>query len=193
MSRALRSLGTALIGASVLLAAVGCQKPTHIVIEPKQPALRQRKDSIQLIAHVMYGKHEDAKDRVKWVSEDPNVVTVSDEGVIRGKASGFAKVTAEFGELKASVPVEVLFVDKMSAREKVELKYDDDNGGVDPEVVTTSSTGTVLKYSLSFSSQNDKICRVDAAGKFRAGDVGETVITATYDGQSVTIPCSVTK
>jgi uncharacterized protein YjdB len=186
-------VGSALIGASVLLSAVGCQKPTNIVIEPKQPTLRQRKDEVRLIAHVMYGKHEDAKDRVKWTSEDPNIVTVNDDGFIKGINSGFAKVTAEFGEIKASVPVEVLFVDKMTAREKVELKYDDDNGGVDPEIVAVTNSGTVLKNNLSFNSQNDKICRVDGSGKFRAGDVGETVITASFDGHSVTIPCSVTK
>ena len=182
--------------AVVLVALAGCAQPTHIVLEPKQPSIRSKTESIHMIAHVMTSHMEDAEAHVSWSIEDPKVATVDATGEVRGLGSGRTKVIATYKNLVASIPVDVLFVEKItSAMDKVELSKEKGDP-VSPGITVASYDGLPLKDRVNlvdYKVKDDKICRVDKSGQFWPIEEGETVVTATLDGKSIDITCSVAK
>ncbi len=191
MSRALPVRSCSLVA----FALVACQAPTHITLDPKQPLLKGRAETVQLVAHVMTGSVEDATAKVAWMSGDPSVVEVDPDGKARGKSSGRAVVTAERGGLKASVPVEVSWVESVRAdHDAVELS---EKAG-DPARVKVEALGLdgrVLKERpVTWKSGDEKVCRVDPSGQVWPVTAGETRIEARFDEtHAAVIRCLVAK
>jgi uncharacterized protein YjdB len=185
MTRALPSL--------LLLAA--CQAPTHITLDPRQPLLKGRLESVQLVAHVMTGSVEDATAKVAWSSADPAIVEVDADGKVRGRASGRTFVTASRGALKASVPVEVSWVESVRVdRDAVSLsERDGDPARVKVEALGLD--GRILKdRPVTWRSADEKVCRVDPSGQLWPVAQGETTVEARFDGtQAAKVRCTVTK
>jgi hypothetical protein len=190
MSRVVRSLASAVSLGAVVALVGACHPPTNIIIEPKQPVLHKRGETIRLVPHVMAGRYEDAQAVVKWSSDVPEIASVGADGTVTAKATGTATVTAACDGIKGLVHVEVAVTDKMTSVDKVELKYDSDDA-FDPKVVVATSQGEVLKLAPNLRSADDKVCRVDGRGQIRAGSKGDTVLTVTLDGKTINIPCSV--
>ncbi len=176
------------------LVAVACTGPTNIWIDPKEPVLKTRHDRVQLVGHVMTGNVENARAQVKWTSADPKIVVVDDSGHITGVASGRTTVTARYGQLSASVPVEVSFVETVrSDMGQVELSYKKGDP-IKPTVDAIGYDGRVLKHRPIFwTTKNDKVCRPDSSGQIWPVEVGETDVVATIADRSFTIHCTVAK
>jgi uncharacterized protein YjdB len=186
------------VSAALAVLALGiaaCQSPTHITIDPKQPLLKGRAETLQLVAHVMTGSVEDATAKVGWSSAAPAVVEVDADGRVRGKASGRAVVTAERGGLKASIPVEVSWVESVrSDRDAVVLS---ETAG-DPVRVKVEALGLddrVLKERpVTWKSSDAKVCRVDPSGQLWPVASGETTVEARFDeAHAVLVRCTVSK
>jgi len=128
---------------------------------------------------------------VQWSSDNEKVATVDQEGFVTAVATGMATVTVRSGEIYATVPVDVTLVDKLTAVEKLELPFDEEGLGYDAQVVAATADGRVLKVKPNFRTQNEKVCRVDGNGQIHATEPGDTIITASVDGQTVNIPCRV--
>jgi hypothetical protein len=179
----------------LLFVSVACQSPTHITLDPKQPLIKGRSESVQLVAHVMTGSVEDATARVAWSSGDPAVVEVGPDGRVRGKASGRAVVTAERGGLKASVPVEVSWVEAVRAdRDAVELS-EQAGDPVRVKVEALGLDGRVLKErSVTWKSDDEKVCRVDPSGQLWPVSAGETRVEARFDeSHAAVVRCTVSR
>jgi len=179
---------------SVSVAIAACQSPTHITIDPRQPLLKGRQETLQLVAHVMTGKVEDATARVAWATGDGAIVEVDGDGRVRGKASGRAVVTATRGGLSASVPVEVSFVE--SVRTDHEAVEQSEKAG-DPargKVEALGLDGRVLKERpVVWRSADEKVCRVDPSGQLWPVSAGTTTVEARFDeAHAVSITCAVT-
>jgi hypothetical protein len=189
---------------AVLFVACGCAGASHIALEPKQPVLRTRMERVQVIAHVMTSHMEDGEAKVTWSSENPAIAKVDETGTVQGVASGRTSIVATWKnpwgfisdpkELTASVPIEVLFVEKVSTdMPKVELSRDKGDPA-SPQITVTSYDGLALKdRALQFEVKDSKICRVNASGQLWPVDIGETVVTASVDNHTVDITCTVTK
>lgn len=180
--------------ATIVLAA-GCQKATHIEVEPKDPMVRTKFDSVQLIARVYSRSFEMVKERVTWSSADPAIAVVDEMGRVSGKAGGRTKIIATYQDgLTATVPVEVAFVGGLkSDTADIALSYDAGDPAK-PKVEVVGYDGRIMKdRSPFFRSANDKVCRVDGGGQVWPGDKGETTITATLDEFSVQMKCVVGK
>lgn len=178
-----------------LLALAACTKPTHITIDPKQPQLKGHKETVQLIAHVMTNSVEDAKARVQWRSENPEIAAVDESGKVSGKSSGRTELVATYGDLKASVPIEVSWVEQVRAdKGVVELSYQEGDAAK-VKVEAVGFDGRVLKdRPISWKSETENVCRADPSGQIWPTGVGEGDVVASFDEQhSIRIHCVVKK
>lgn len=181
--------------APLALVAAGCQGPTHISIDPKQPTLKGRQESVQLIGHVMTNTVEDAKARVTWKSEMPEIASVDEGGKVSGRSGGRATIVATYGDLRAQVPVDVSWVEQVRAdTDHVDISFDKG----DPAKVKVEALGydgRVLKdRMIQWKSENDQVCRPDTTGQLWPVNKGETQVVASFDDvHLVKIRCTVTK
>lgn len=178
-----------------LLALAACSKPTHISIDPKQPFIKGRLETVQLIGHVMTNTVEDAKARVIWKSADPAIAAVDENGKLSGKGSGRTTITATFGELTASVPVEVSWVEQVRASAgQVELSVE----AGDPAKVVVEALGfdgRVLKDRvMTWKNESETVCRADPSGQIWPVNEGEGDVVAVFDEKNqARIHCVVKK
>lgn len=178
--------------ASLALALGACQKPDHISIEPKAPVIRTASERMQLVSHVMSGTFEHVKEQVTWSTEDPEIAVIEGNGVLIGKSGGRTRVVAKYGELTATVPVEIAFVEKLVS-DMTEVVLDYELGDpVKPHLDALGYDGRKLKdRTIFFEPKDRKICRVDSGGQIWPGDRGETIVYAKLEGQVVEIKCTV--
>jgi len=178
-----------------MLALAACSKPTHISIDPKQPFIKGRLETVQLIGHVMTNTVEDAKARVIWKSADPAIAAVDENGKLSGKGSGRTTITATFGELTASVPVEVSWVEQVRASAGlVELTVE----AGDPAKVVVEALGfdgRVLKDRvMTWKNESETVCRADPSGQIWPVNEGEGDVVAMFDEKNqARIHCVVKK
>lgn len=175
-----------------LATLVGCRQPTHIDITPKQPSLRTRGETVQLVGRVMTNHIEQPRERVQWSVRDPAIATVDEQGRLKGLKGGRTWVTATYGSLKAEMPVEVAFVAALqSDMNDVELSYEE-GSPVKPTVQAIGYDGRAIKgRAVTYVPENSKVCRVDPRGQFWPVERGETTVVAALDDQSIPIRCVV--
>lgn len=124
---------------------------------------------------------------VAWTSSDPKVATVAEDGTVTAVAAGNATITAACGEAKASCMVNVT----RPASNEVVLNYKTYSlkatETVQLEVINPAN---VDASAVTWSSADTKVATVSAEGLVRALAVGETTITASYNGS--TASCVIT-
>jgi len=184
---------SALILASFAL-GTGCRQPDHIELTPRQPTLKTRGESVQLIARVMAKSYQIVKTPVEWSSRDPFIATVDEAGIVRPIASGIARIQARYHEIVAEVPVEVSFVEALrSDIDHVELSYEAGDPAR-PHVTPVGIDGRVLHdRPVFYTSKDERVCRVDGSGQFWPVEMGETVVVARIEDKDVEIRCTVGK
>lgn len=138
---------------------------------------------------------EDARNKaVKWTSTEPEVATVSADGLVKGISAGKTTITATSvsGEnVTASCTITVLPRKASSIsidRKTIELELE------------SSDTLTATVYpedaddkSVTWKSNSPKIAQVDQEGRVTALSVGTAIITATTnDGTDLKATCQVT-
>lgn len=128
-----------------------------------------------------------------WTSSDEKIATVEAYGTVTGIAAGTATIRATITgtELFAECQVEVKIVPVESVSIDVE-KLDLEIGKTASIVVTVLPESAREDNPVSFSSKNDKVASVDAAGVVTAVGEGQTEITATAGDKSASCPVVVT-
>jgi cytochrome c556 len=176
------------------LAAPGCKKVTHVEISPKQPVLKSRVETVQMIGKVMGGKSHYALEAVSWSSGNDRIATVDASGRVRGVSSGRTTIQANYEGFEAEVPVEVSLVEAIETKDpEVTLSYEAGDP-FKPRVEVIGFDGRPLKdRPIFFRTQNEKVCRIDGSGQIWPVDMGETVVTAYQDDREVSMKCVVGK
>lgn len=138
---------------------------------------------------------DDARNKaVKWISTEPEVATVSADGLVKGISAGKTTITASAvsGEnVTASCTITVLPRKASSItldRKTIELELE------------SSDTLTATVYpedagdrSVTWESNNPEIAQVDQEGRVTALSVGTAIITATTNDETdLTATCQVT-
>jgi hypothetical protein len=179
---------------AIVLALAGCQQADHLEITPRQPVLKTRGESVQLVVRVMARQYEIVKQHVDFTSKDPFIATVDDKGVVRPIASGIAHIQAKHGDIVAEVPVEVSLVEALrSDVDAVELSYEAGDPAK-PHVIPIGFDGRELHdRPVFFTSKDERVCRVDGSGQFWPVEKGETTVNARIDDKEVEIKCTVGK
>jgi len=126
-----------------------------------------------------------------WSTSDAAVATVSAAGRVTATGYGSATITATAADgltatASISVPRPGLTVEPASLT-FVSL-------GSSQQLVATITDGAgapVPDAAVTFASANEAVATVDAAGTVTSGEVGETTVTVTYQGEVVTVPVAV--
>jgi hypothetical protein len=101
--------------ALALASAAGCSANVdYIDIDPDVAVFKHRSDRVWLRARAMShtGTHY-PQVTVSWSVKDPSVASVDQTGRLTPLKSGRTEVQAKIGKVTASVPVEVLFAEKL--------------------------------------------------------------------------------
>lgn len=115
---------------------------------------------------------------VTWLSSDPQIVTVTDGGVITGHEYGTASVTAQLPSgMKAVCKVSVAGVQvkgvKLS-KSKMNMSV-----GAQTQLTAKVSPSNASITDCEFASSNEGVATVDSTGMVTANAVGKATITAT--------------
>ena len=133
---------------------------------------------------------ENFTDIVDWKSTDTNIVTVSDNGVVKAVGVGTATVKVTVGDVSATCKVTVLQPVTGIRLNKSSLTMD----ALDTFQLTASaSPDNAYDKRITWSSSNPAIASVDENGLVTALKKGTATITAAaMDGSGVKSTCKVT-
>ena len=113
MSRAGRTLLVVLS----LLAATGCDNVEYIKVDPEHVTLRTRNDNVWMKA---MGKSQTGREYPKaamtWSIKDESIAKVDGTGRVTPLKSGQTELIVKHDKVSASVPVQVLFAEKIEGR-----------------------------------------------------------------------------
>ena len=124
---------------------------------------------------------------ITWVSSDKNIVTVSN-GVVTAESNGAAIVTAKSNNGK-SVDCLVVVGKPTLSISKTEMTIIDEKS----RKLTTSLSFGLIDQSVTWTSSDTSVAKVDSNGNVTGKSVGTATITATsnYDS-SIKVKCVVT-
>ncbi len=183
------------IAAALVLVPVltGCPSPDYIDIEPGHVTLKQKNNSEWLKARVKAHNGTDfPKAVVGWSSKDPTVATVDDKGRLTPLKSGSTEIVASYHGLKASVPVEVVFAERMEVKPAV-LELSEYGDAVDVEVTVYDHRGRALRdRTPMFKSLDQKVLTM-GRNAAHPGQAGETKVEVRVEELVQTVDVKVGK
>jgi len=146
-------------------------------------------DPIETLVHLTEYQIEftvtpaDAQDDVYYVTSNPKVAIVSEDGVVKGVAPGKATITvisAIDEDVFTSFDIEVI------EKQRVEVRYEG-NGAllVGETLELTASIYAMDETEITWTSSDNDIASVDANGLVTAKSSGTVLITATVKGTDV--------
>ena len=135
---------------------------------------------------------------VKWSSSDPEIISVSEDGYIKGLSLGKATITATsiVGNFDSNLELEVVEVGEVIEEES--LTFDKDLYEVNiNETITLKpiiKPSNVTYKEVEFKSNDSNVATVSENGLVRGISEGEAIITATsYNGLETCIKIKVNK
>lgn len=121
--------------------------------------------------------------KITWKTSDPSIATVSKTGIVTGKVSGSATITANVDGKILTSKVTVMNLNT----NKVTLELGGWSGYVKTLKVENNSK------PVSWSSSNKTVATVSSTGKVTARGVGSATITAIVNGAKLTCKVNVLK
>lgn len=169
-------------------------KIEKIIIQPESLLLNYTdlelnvNQTFQLIAEVLPENTDDKT--ITWTSSNKNVVSVSNDGIVKGLALGDAIITATCGNVSAQCKVSVVPI------EPEELILNETSlslsKGTEFQLKASVKPDNVTDNTIIWSSGNDKIASVSNSGVVKGIEIGTTTITATCGNISATCEITVT-
>jgi hypothetical protein len=183
------SLPVMIIAVAFLVLFSGCsRKPGEIQVEPSTFELTGKGSVVGLVA-----KARDSGGKVmegltfKWVSSNPDVATVSEEGTVTAVSSGTVDITASMGELAATSRGSVLVIREVRVDpSELQIQVGDDAG-----LTVTGITDLGEERSLdadrdkiTWSSSDEGVVKIVTPMKVKGAGSGIVTVTASYAGVS---------
>jgi uncharacterized protein YjdB len=131
------------------------------------------------------------KPGVTWKSSNTKVITVDDKGEVTGIVGGVAIITCTTADGGYAATCVVTVKETVT---KITLNYETYSLGIDKtfKLVATVSTETATNQNVTWTSSNEKVATVSAAGKVIGIKPGYATITAiAQDGSEVEASCEV--
>ena len=138
---------------------------------------------------VTYNPEDTTDDKtVTWSSDNENVATVDENGVITGKTAGSAIIKAKVGNITKTVKVKVIVpLIGISLKSKTTIL----KGGSETLVVTYNPEDTTSDKTVTWTSSDTTVATVDQNGKVTALKEGTANITATVGSLTATTEVTV--
>lgn len=170
------SAGTVMITGTIDGSSMGCQ----ITVTPAEVVYKSL--SVTATATVQVGKTttltattDPAGGKVAWASGDAKIATVDASGVVKGVAVGTVKITASIGGISKECTVTVTAADVVYKSVSITGTATVQVGKSETFKATTDPVGG----TVTWSSDNEKIAKVDKNGVVTGVSVGKANIIAT--------------
>ena len=99
------------------LILLGCEKIDYLEIKPEQVFLKQPKNETRMQAKAMSRTGtQAARAAIGWSVKDPAIASIDATGKVKPLKSGHTEILATHGSITASVPLDVLFVEKVEVK-----------------------------------------------------------------------------
>lgn len=127
---------------------------------------------------------------VTWVSSDPSIARVDDDGLVTGVSQGNAVITASIGGISAqhSITVPEYVPLRSISLSQAELTLTKDSPTA--QILLTKEPANASADAAAWSSSNSDIVTVDQTGTVTAVGAGSATITASIEGRNAV--CTVT-
>ena len=159
--------------------AWACDQVDYVEISPKDLKLLQKNNEFWLSARAKsHTGVEFPRAKIEWSVADSSIVEVDARGLLKPLKSGRTEVSARHGSVSASLPVEVLFAEKM-VLEPDPLLLVEGGPAVEIQSTVTDYLGRKLTDRVVIFRSNDK--SVVSMGQNAAFpmDAGRTTIDVT--------------
>ena len=127
---------------------------------------------------------------IGYVSSDPTVVMVDDFGNLAAISAGTAEValSSKDGKITANKTIEVVVTPTgITTTDELTL-----TAGETATLETAVTPNDATHVSISYTSSDNAVATVSAAGEVTAVAAGDATITATVDGTALSAACKVT-
>ena len=150
---------------------------TMIVLDETEITLEEIGATARITAAI---SPSDTTDPVTYVSSDPSVISVSEDGEVKALAAGEAIITVSCGEQTAKCTVTCTYVEFALNRSDITMQREGEEW--------TLYTGNIPLTDITWMSMDESVATV-VNGKVVAVGEGKTTIRATYN--NVTADCIV--
>ncbi|MFQ6792500.1 MAG: Ig-like domain-containing protein [Thomasclavelia sp.] len=159
-------------------------------IELNKSSLTMAKDSQETLIATIRPEDTVMDKTITWKSSDPSIVSVDENGKITANKVGSATITATTVnglyvtcQVNVEIPISKITLNKdkvtLEKNETIELK------------ATVSPDDATIDKTIKWSSEDEKVAKVDQNGKVTAVDAGTTNIVATTSN-GMKAKCSIT-
>ncbi|MCZ8522845.1 S-layer homology domain-containing protein [Paenibacillus caseinilyticus] len=159
-------------------------------LETNAPARLGKGKTHQLEVTALYddGSEEAVTQGIKYASSRPSVVSVSSKGVLTARAEGEAVITVSYGGISTQVELTVgplRELQSIGVDAPAQLAIGDVKELTASALYSDGSTEE-LNSGVTFASSNPAVASVTSRGTLRAVALGQTDLTVTYGGKSIT-------
>ncbi len=159
----------------------------------KEDAIVEIGSTIKLIAGF---SPADASNKAHtWTSENPQIATVDESGIVTGVSVGTTKIVATALANNATATCIVEVVDKIIAVTSVTLNSTEEtiSVGSTTQLTATIKPATATDKKIVWSSNDNSVASVDENGLVKGLSVGSANITALAGGKSAVCAITVTE
>jgi hypothetical protein len=174
-----------------LLVGSACSQVDYIEIKPDGLMIKQKTNEIWLQGHAMSRTGvQDTRARIAWSTEDASIATVDEKGRLVGLKSGRTDVIAKLGKVEARMPVDVLFVEKITVA-PTEVNLVEGGPPVDLKVKAFDYQGRELRdRTAAFRSGDQQIVSMGQNAVFGLNP-GKTYVDVMVEGQTQKVDVTV--
>lgn len=144
---------------------------------------------LKLTASDEYGNEKDVSNDAAWKSSSARVADVK-KGFITAYGSGKTNITAEYGDQKVTIAVEVDVIERMEISESSLSLKSGDTVDLTLNVMLSDGSTREVTSAAEWKTNSYKVATVNK-GKVKAVDYGKAKITAKYGSKSVSVPVDV--
>jgi hypothetical protein len=164
-----------------------CEKVDYLELAPEAVVLKQPNNEVWVQAKAMSHTGVQApRAMVGWSIKDPSIATVDDKGKVKPVKSGHTEVVASHKSITASVPVDVLYTEKVEVEPK-EVTVTEGGDPVELKVKSLDYLGRTLKdRSPTFHSSDSKVVSMGQNAVFGLAP-GSAVVDVQVDGAKTSV------
>ena len=166
---------------------LACEKVDYLELSPDTVVLKQPTNEVWVQAKAMSRTGVQApRAMLGWSIKDPAIAAVDDKGKVKPLKSGRTEVIVSHKEITASVPVEVLFVEKVEI-EPAEVTVTEGGDPLELKVKVLDYLGRPLKdRAATFRSSDPKVVSMGQNAVFGLAP-GSVVVEVQVEGAKASV------
>ena len=144
---------------------------------------------LKLTASDEYGNEQDVSNDATWKSSSARIADVK-KGLITAYGKGKTNITAEYGDQKVTIAVEVDVIERMEISESSLSLKSGDTIDLTLNVMLSDGSTRDVTSAAEWKTNSYKVATV-SKGKVKAVDYGKAKITVKYGSKSESVPVDV--